>query len=238
MVEDTQESTILNRKLTWSPTEMTYEADPTHAARIREALGFDATSNGLEKPMVKETADEVQDGAREERLGPAEGSQFRSLAARVNYLALDRADVEYAAKEICRSMSAPTKASWEKLKRLARHLIEYPRLVWRCAREPDEDYNTLRVFSDSDWAGCVRTRRSTSGGVVVVACMAVKHWSTTQSTTALSVGEAEYVALVKAATEALGIQALARDLGWELKIEIGVDSSTAKSIASRSGLAK
>ena len=78
----------------------------------------------------------------------------------------------------------------------------------------------LRVYSDSDWAGCLRTRKSTSGGVVTLGGMAIKHWSSTQSTQALSVGEAEYTALVKAATEALGMQALARDLGWEFIIEI------------------
>ena len=96
----------------------------------------------------------------------------------------------------------------------------------------------LRMYSDSDWAGCLRTRKSTSGGVVTLGGMAIKHWSSTQSTQALSVGEAEYTALVKAATEALGMQALPRDIGWELRIEIFVDSTTAKSIANRSGVGK
>ena len=68
--------------------------------------------------------------------------------------------------------------------------------------------------------------------------VALKHWSSTQSTVALSVGEAEYTALVRAATEALGMQSAACDFGVNLSIEIGVDSSTAKSIASRSGVGK
>ena len=59
-----------------------------------------------------------------------------------------------------------------------------------------------------------------------------------QSTVALSVGEAEYNVLVKAAAESLGLQALARDLGWQVKIEIYVDSTTAKAIANRSGVGK
>ena len=68
--------------------------------------------------------------------------------------------------------------------------------------------------------------------------IALKTWSSTQKTVALSVGEAEYIALVKAATEAIGIRSLARDLGWQLRLVVGVDSSTAKSIASRSGIGK
>ena len=84
----------------------------------------------------------------------------------------------------------------------------------------------------------MRTRRSISGGVVIIDGVALKHWSSTQSSVALSSGEAEYTALVKAATEGIGIQALAADMGWAFKLEVLVDSSTAKSIASRSGIGK
>ncbi len=72
----------------------------------------------------------------------------------------------------------------------------------------------------------------TLGGV------ALKHWSSTQAIVALSSGEAKYTALVKAAAESLGIQALAADLGWRMKVAVHVDSSTAKSIASRTGVGK
>lgn len=55
---------------------------------------------------------------------------------------------------------------------------------------------------------------------------------------ALSSGEAKYYALVKSAAEGLGMQALARDLGWEMRLKIWVDATAAKSIASRVGLGK
>ena len=82
--------------------------------------------------------------------------------------------------------------------------------------------DTVDVFSDSEGAGCVRARRSTSRCVVTVG--AIKHWTLTQATVALSSEEAEYLALVKAACEGIGIQALARDLGWEMRLIIHVDS--------------
>ena len=66
----------------------------------------------------------------------------------------------------------------------------------------------------------------------------IKRWSSTQPTIALSVGEAEYVVLTKGATEALGAQSLAADLGLETVVQVALDSSTAKSIASRSGVGK
>ena len=53
---------------------------------------------------------------------------------------------------------------------------------------------------------------------------------------ALSSGEAEYSALVKAAAEGIGLQSILRDLRFETTVE--VYSSAAKSIASRIGVGK
>ena len=66
----------------------------------------------------------------------------------------------------------------------------------------------------------------------------VKTGSSTQGTLALSVGEAEYYALTNAAAEGLGLQALAQDMGYEMKVRIWVDSTTAKAIATRLGLGR
>ena len=66
----------------------------------------------------------------------------------------------------------------------------------------------------------------------------VKHWSSTQATIAMSVGEAEYYALVKSAAEGLAFIALAKDLGYEFNLTVWVDSATAKAIVSRLGLGK
>ena len=37
-----------------------------------------------------------------EVLNPSEATSFRALSARANYLALDRPDIAYSAKELCR----------------------------------------------------------------------------------------------------------------------------------------
>ncbi len=66
----------------------------------------------------------------------------------------------------------------------------------------------------------------------------MKSWSNRQGSVATSSGEAEYYAVVKAGAEAWGVQSLAADLGWKLPIEIFVDSSVAKAIASRLGVGK
>jgi len=66
----------------------------------------------------------------------------------------------------------------------------------------------------------------------------VKNRSSTQATIAQSSGEAEYYAMVRAAAEAMSMQSIMKDMGWEAKITVWVDSSAAKSIASRIGLGK
>jgi hypothetical protein len=232
---DCHEITILGRRLVWKGSEMRYEADPKHVEMICTELGLEANSKGLEKPCVRDES--INQPGSDEPLDPLMATRFRAMAARANFLALDRPDIQFGVKEVCRDMSAPTMASWGKLKRLARYLLEFPRLVWDYGR-CDADDPAIRVFTDSDWAGCLRTRKSTSGGVVMFRGVAVKSWSSTQATVSLSSGEAEYIALIKAAVEGLGAQSLARELGLDAPLRIGLDSSAAKSIASRSGAGK
>ena len=67
----------------------------------------------------------------------------------------------------------------------------------------------------------------------------VKTWSATQATVALSSGEAEYAADVKAASILLGFKSLLADLGIEpARCELYTDSSAALGVANRTGLGK
>ena len=63
----------------------------------------------------------------------------------------------------------------------------------------------------------------------------IKQWSRTQPGIALSSGEAELYALVKASTETLGMVNLCKELGYAMQGVVATDSSAAKSIATRSG---
>ena len=121
------------------------------------------------------------------------------------------------------------------LRRLARYLAGKPRLVYRFAWE---EAPCLTVFSDTDYAGCRVTRRSTSGGCACYGDHLVKHWSSTQKSVTLSSGEAELSGLVKAAAEGLGLQSLAADLGLKTQLRLCADSSAAIGICRRSGIGR
>ena len=116
----------------------------------------------------------------EEKLEKREGTNFRAFAARANYLALDRLDIQFAVKELCRGMANPSRADVGKPRRLARYLRGRPRLVLECKYQ--EELDAIDVYSDSDWAGCWRTAKSTSGGVIMRGGHYVKSWSTRKRT--------------------------------------------------------
>ena len=103
-------------------------------------------------------------------------------------------------------------------------------------RQAQQD--ALDGFSDSDFAGCLRTAKSTSGGVLIVGRLYIKSKSATHKTVALSSGEAELTALVKCSCETIGVLQLAQD--WEMHFEgnIIVDSSAALGVVARKGARK
>ena len=169
-------------------------------------------------------------------LNSREATSFRALAARCNYLAQDRADIAYSAKELCREFAVPNKRSYEKLKRLVRYLAGQPRLVHHY---PFQDKQVgINVYVDTDFAGCKATRRSTSGGIAMYGSHAVKHWSKTQTTVCLSSGEAELRGIGDGLAQAIGLQSIAADLGMIWRIDIHTDATAAIGIARRRGMGR
>ena len=66
----------------------------------------------------------------------------------------------------------------------------------------------------------------------------IRSWSTTQKCVALSSGEAELMALVKATCEAIGLAQLAKGWGLEFQVSVHVDSSAALAVTARKGNGK
>ena len=122
------------------------------------------------------------------------------------------------------------------MKRLGRYLKKVPRVVWKFKWQTPMD--EVHVYTDSDWAGCRRTRKNTRGGVVMIGEHVIKSWSRTQKAITLSSGEAELVALVAGMSEGLGIRALGVDRGIERKVIGMCDSSAAMGVVERRGVGK
>ena len=77
-------------------------------------------------------AEEILEIIEEENdMTPADATRYETRGARVNYMAQDRTDVQFAVKELCRSMSNPTVGDWTALKRLGRYLVDKTRVKVR-----------------------------------------------------------------------------------------------------------
>ena len=143
-----KEGRALNRILRYTASGWEYEPDQRHAELIVKELGLD-TANGLSTP-----GDKLRDGEIDEtELDPQKATRYRQIGARANYLALDRPDIMFAVKEVCRSMSKPTVSSWNKLKKLGRYLRGRPRIIYKY--DWTEMNYELTAHTDSDYAGCV-----------------------------------------------------------------------------------
>ena len=81
------------------------------------------------------------------------------------------------------------------LKRAPRYLLEKPKAALRLRRQKHAD--KITVFVDSDFAGEPVLSESTTGLVARIGNHTVKSGTTLQSLTALSVGEAEFHAVVE-----------------------------------------
>ena len=236
-----QEIRILNRVLRWTSDGIEYEADPRHAEIVVEQLGLVGAKPVVTPGCREEAAEATRDDGEPEDdsdnlLVGIEATMYRGIVARLNYLALDRPDIQYACKEVSRKMSSPREQDWTQVKRIGRYLIGAPRLTQSLCLQSNR--NHFDTFTDSDWAGCKKTCRSTSGGAATIGRHTIKTWSTTQATVALSSGEAELFSLVKGACISLGLISLANDFGIDLGATLHTDASAAVGMVGRQGLGK
>ena len=135
---------------------------------------------------------------------------YRSLIGRLIYLTHSRLDITYAVGSLSRFMHKPSKHHLGAARRILRYLggsKEYG--IW--FRKNDK----FCLYTDSDWAGSVDDRRSTSGHCFLIGTAAVSWSSKKQATVALSSTEAEYVAATTSACQAIWLRRLLSDLGEE-----------------------
>ena len=90
---------------------------------------------------------------------------FRSVVARINFLAQDRGDIQFASKCASAGMANPTRKHWQALHRLSRYIKDHPRLVQHFFWASESE--RFGACADSDWAGDRVTAKSTSGGVLL-----------------------------------------------------------------------
>ena len=230
---EARQAKFLGRTIRARESGIEVEADGRLVKGLLEEYDPDSTKV-VDTPGMKLEEDEMP----KPFMSAGEAHKFRRGAAKLNYLAQDRADLSFASKEISRGMSSPAVADEVLLTRAVRYLRKYP--SWSFQYRWQHTPINLVVFTDSDWGGCRKTRRSTSGGAVMHGGHLIMHWSRTQQLVALSSAEAELNASIKAAQEALGLRQMATEVGMWCTgtVEVRGDSSANDGILKRAGSGK
>ncbi|GJW01350.1 retrovirus-related pol polyprotein from transposon TNT 1-94 [Tanacetum coccineum] len=97
---------------------------------------------------------------------------------------------------------------------------------------PKDSGFELTAFSDADHAGCLDTRKSTSGGIQFLGDKLVSWMSKKQNCTAMSSAEAEYVALSASCAQVMWMRTQLQDYGFNYnKIPLYCDSQSAIAIS-------
>ena len=175
-------------------------------------------------------------GAISELLDAVGVKTCKSIIARANYLCPERPDVCYIVKELARRMSSPDVEDWKHLCHFARYLAGRPRLrIWFYFQS---DPGVVSTYTDSDWAGCMATRRSMSGGVMMYGRHVLKCWSRTHATLALSSAAAELAAALKGSCECMCIMSMLRDFVKTCNGVMLGDASAALGVIRRQGVGR
>nr|GEX18836.1 ribonuclease H-like domain-containing protein [Tanacetum cinerariifolium] len=139
---------------------------------------------------------------------PVDQTDYRSKIGSLMYLTSIRPDIVQAICFCARYQSRPTEKHLKEVKRIFRYLRGTVDMrLWY----PKGSSFVLRAFLDADHAGCIDSRKSTSGGIQFLGDKLVSWMSKKQNCTAMSSAEAEYVALSASCAQVMRMRTQLQD---------------------------
>ncbi|CAJ1450304.1 unnamed protein product, partial [Effrenium voratum] len=201
------------------------EADARHAEILMRSFGFDSKTKGSDIPEDKIRDQDIIVEERSETLDEAQTGEFRSMTMRLAYLSQDRPDVIHASRTLASAMKNPKMGDWLRLKKVVRYLLKYPYMKRTFLEQRPEEVDVL-AWSDSDWAGDLRTRRSTTGSVVKIGHHTVLIRAAGQKVVALSSAEGEFYGMCRTTTRTEFIRGVINFWGYAVtRVMLKVDST-------------
>ncbi|RVW28694.1 Retrovirus-related Pol polyprotein from transposon TNT 1-94 [Vitis vinifera] len=140
-----------------------------------------------------------------------------------------RSDIAYIVGMLGRYLSNPGMDHWKKAKRVIRYLQRTKDYMLTYSRS---SHLEIVGYSDSDFVGCLDSRRSTSGYIFMLAGGAVSWKSVKQTLIASSTMEAEFIACYEASNHGIWLQNFVTQLqivdGIEKPLRINCDNKAAE----------
>ncbi|GJW00951.1 hypothetical protein Tco_1556202 [Tanacetum coccineum] len=160
---------------------------------------------------------------------PVDQTRYRSMIGSLMYLTSSRPDLVQALCYCARYQARPTKKHLKEVKRIFRYLKGT--INMRLWYSKDSSFE-LTTFSDADHAGCLDTRKSTSGGIQFLGDKLVSWMSKKQDCTLMSTAEAEHVVLSASCAQVLWMRTQLKDYGFDYnKIPLYCDSQSTIAIS-------
>ncbi|GJU74559.1 retrovirus-related pol polyprotein from transposon TNT 1-94 [Tanacetum coccineum] len=138
-------------------------------------------------------------------------TNYRNKIRSLIYLTSSRPDIMQAVCYCARYQARPTEKHLKEVKRIFQYLRGTINMrLWY----PKDSGFELTAFSDADHAGCLDTRKSTSGGIQFLGDKLVSWMLKKQDCTAMSSAEAEYVALSSSCAQVMWMRTQLKDYGF------------------------
>ncbi|GJW39608.1 putative ribonuclease H-like domain-containing protein [Tanacetum coccineum] len=149
---------------------------------------------------------------------------YRSMIGSLMYLTASRPDIMFAVSACSRNQVTPTTSNLEAVKKIFKYLKGQPKLgLWY----PRESPFVLEAYSDSDYAGANKDRKSTTGGCQFLGRRLISWQCKKQTIVATSSTEAEYVAAANCCAQVLWIQNQLLDYGYNfMNTKIFIDNQS------------
>eukprot|EP00253_Pinus_taeda_P024114 PITA_24114 len=213
-------------------TVMKEEFEMTDMGLLRYFLGIEVEKNGneifisqvkyvnevLERFNMQESKAAITPTVMRLKLSKEDNNKdfdpslYKSIVGSLMYLTSTRLDIMHAISLISRFMERPKEAHWQAAKRILRYVNGTKRFG---ILYTTSECSYLIGYTDSDWAGSVEDRKSTSGYVFHMGSGAISWASRKQPIVALSTVEAEYVAATVAACQEIWMRRMLRSLCQE-----------------------
>lgn len=197
-----------------------------YARNILEKMGM-GDCNPCQIPMEPRTK-MSKDGGGEP---PVDKTLYRSVIGSLRYLVHTRPDIAYAVGVMSRYMEAPTTEHMTGVKQILRYVKGTMNLG--CVYMKEQSKEELIGYSDSDLAGDVDDRKSTTGVMYFLGRSPITWVSQKQRVVALSSCEAEYIAGTAGACQGVWLGRVLNNLRGDNQIKalLMIDNKSAIALA-------
>jgi hypothetical protein len=182
------------------------------------------------KPVATPTMDTDPLDEDSELLSPQEATRFRTLAGGLLWITrCTRPDISYAVHKMTRCTHAPRACDFKMGKRILRYLNGTSSSKLKKMKNADGPLLQLQVYTDADWAGEAKDRKSINAALTDLNGMLISWTCNKQAAVALSTMEREFVSAARGVHDALACDHMIEVLKQSvvLPIRLFVDNQAA-----------